>query len=372
MPSIENEILSSCTDIDPDEEQLQKIRGYMSNSVDMDRLISRATLEGLGGFFYKNLLKAGLLETVSPRHKQQLYTIYYLTVRNNIRFLHVLNTILDGLNQAGIDIVLLQGMALLNAVYRDVGLRPMQDMDMWVLPQDYQGLVDTMIRRGFGRDPLYPSTFRKGDTVLDVHTHILWADRIKSRAHLLNLNQDEIFSKAVKENSNGRKILRLNPQDQFLYLGLHALKHNFERLIWLVDLKSLVGEWTPPDWADLVDRAEVLGHKQTLLYILYLLKNIFDIRLPDGISSFLNNWHPGFLEKKMLHRRIQGRSIPTWAQLIMISNGRGFGQRVAFFCETLFPRPEVLRQVFADTPRLSVPQLFWRRVLQVMGFGRLL
>jgi hypothetical protein len=371
MPAIENEILSSCTDIDPDEDQLQKIRGYMSNSVDMDRLISRATLEGLGGFLYKNLLKAGLLETVSPRHKQQLYTIYYLTVRNNIRFLHVLNTVLDGLNQAGIDIVLLQGMALLNAVYRDVGLRPMQDMDMWVLPKDYQGLVDTMIRRGFGRDPLYPNTFRKGDTVLDVHTHILWADRIKSRAHLLNLNQEEIFSKAVKENSDGRKILRLNPQDQFLYLGLHALKHNFERLIWLVDLKSLVGEWTPPDWADLVDRAEALGHKQTLLYLLYLLKNIFDIRLPDGISSFLNNWHPGFWEKKMLHRRIQGRSIRTWAQLIMISNGRKLGQRVAFFCETLFPRPEVLRQVFADTPRLSVPQLFWRRVLQVMGFGRL-
>jgi len=370
MPSIENEILSCCADIDPDEDQLQKIRGYMSNSVDMDRLIGQATMDGLGGFLYKNLMKAGLLETVSPQHKQKLYTVYYLTVRNSVRFLHALNTVLDGLNQEGIDIVLLQGMALLHEVYRDVGLRPMKDMDLWVLPKDYQRLVDTLVRQGFSRDPLYPNTFRKGETVLDVHTHILWADRIKSRAHLLNMNQDEIFHKAVRVNYDGRKTLCLNPQDQFLYLGLHALKHNFERLIWLVDIKSLVAKWTQPDWDSLLKRSEELGHKKTLLYILYLLIHIFDIRLPPEIYSFLNKWKPGFLEKRMLQRRIIGRSISTWAQLIMISNGRGFGKRCSFFCENLFPRPEVLRQVFANTPKLSVPQLYWRRVLQVMGLGR--
>jgi len=71
-----------------------------------------------------------------------------------------------------------------------------------------------------------------------------------------------------------------------------------------------------------------------------------------------------------LNRRIEGRPIPTWAQLMMISNGRGMRERLSFFIETLFPRPEVMRQVFANTPQLSVPQLYWRRVLQLMGFSR--
>jgi len=368
--SIEHKILNCCAVIDPDGDQLQKVREYMSDSVDMDRLIDQAIMDGMGGFLYKNFLKAGLLETISPRHKQKLYTVYYLTVRNNVRFLHALNTVLEGLNQEGIDIVLLQGMALLHAVYRDVGLRPMKDMDLWVLPKGYQLLAATLVRQGYSRDPLYPNTFRKGQTVLDVHTHILWADRIKSRAHLLSMNQDEIFHKAIEVNLNGRKTLCLNPQDQFLYLGLHALKHNFERLIWLVDIKSLVGEWVEPDWAALIDRADDLGHRVTLLYILYLLKNIFDIGLPAEISNFLNNWKPGFLEKVMLHRRINGRSIPSWSQLILISNGRKFGQRLSFFGETLFPRPQILRQVFANTPQLSVPQLYWKRVLQVIGIHR--
>ena len=138
MPSIEHEILTYCSDVDPAHDQLQKIRGGMSNSIDMDRLIDLAVKEGLGGFLYKSLLKAGLLETVNPQHKQKLYTIYYLTVRSNLKFLHALNTILEDLHKEEIDIALLQGMALLQEAYQDVGLRPMKDMDLWVLPNNYQ------------------------------------------------------------------------------------------------------------------------------------------------------------------------------------------------------------------------------------------
>jgi hypothetical protein len=371
MPSIEHEILTSCTELDPDQQQLQKIRGCMSRSVDMDRLIDLAVREGLGGFLYKSLLKAGLLETANPQHKQKLYTIYYLTVRTNVKLLHALNTVLDDLNNQDIDIALLQGMALLQEAYQDIGLRPMKDMDLWVLPDKYQQLVDALTRQRFERDRFYPNLFRKGEIILDIHTHLLWADRIKARDYLLSKRQEVIFQNSQKINCDGRQVLCLCPQDHFLYLGLHALKHNFERLIWLVDIKSLVAKWKLQNWDALIQRAEELGHKKTLLYVLYLLEHLLDIRLPSEVSSFLNHWKPGYLEKKILHRRIEGRSIPTWAQLIMISNGRRFKERLSFFYETLFPRPEVLRQVFANSPQLSVPQLYWRRVLQMMGLGKL-
>ena len=239
-----------------------------------------------------------------------------------------------------------------------------------MLPNNYKKLFDVLSQQIFERNRLYPHTFTKGEIVLDIHTHLLWADRIKARDFLLSKSQDEIFRSTKNINTNGRKVLCLCQADHFLYLGLHALKHNFERLIWLVDLKSLVAKWTPSDWDSLIKRAEELGHKKTLVYVLYLLNQIFGTGQNSEISSFLNDWKPGFLEKKMLQRRIKGRSIPTWAQLIMISNGRKLGQRFSFFAETLFPRPEVLRQVFANAPQLSVPQLYWRRVLQGIGFSR--
>ena len=370
MPSIEHEILTYCADVDPDENQLQKLRGGMSNPVDMDRLIDLAVKEGLGGFLYKGLLKAGLMETINPHHKQKLYTIYYLTVRKNVKLLHALNTILDDLNQEGVDITLLQGMALLQKVYIDIGLRPMNDMDLWVLPQNYQGLVDILSRQGFESNRLYPQTYRKGEIVLDIHTHLLWADRIKAREYLLSKSQEEIFRSTKSITTDGGKVRCLGAPDHFLYLGLHALKHNFERLLWLADIKSLTAQWKQSDWDELLKRAEELGHKKTLRYILYLLTHLFDIRVPSEIYSFLTKWKPGYLEKRILHRRIEGRSISTWAQLMMISNGRRMRERFSFFIETLFPRPEILRQVFANSPQLSVRQLYWRRILQVVGLGR--
>jgi hypothetical protein len=370
MPSIEHKLLTHCADVDPDEDQLQKIRGAMSNPVDLDRLIDLAVKEGFGGFLYKSLLKAGVLEVITPQQKQKLYTIYYLTVRNNVKLQHALNTILADLNKEGVAVTLLQGMALLQETYTDIGLRPMKDMDLWVLPDNYQRLVDILARQGFKRNRLYPQTYRKGEIVLDIHTHLLWADRIKAREYLLSKSQDEIFQNTRSLQTDGGKVRCLGLQDHFLYLGLHALKHNFERLVWLVDIKSLVANWKPSDWDALVQRAGELGHEKTLRYIFYLLVHLFDIRLPSAVEAFLAQWKPGYLEKRILQRRIEGRSISTGAQLMMISNGRRLRERLGFIIETLFPRPEVLRQVFANTPHLSVPQLYWKRVLQVVGLIR--
>ena len=370
MPSIEHQILTACAVINPDEDQLQRIRGTMAQSVDTGRLIDLAVKEGVGGFVYKSLLKSGCLEALNPRHQQTFYNIYYLTVRKNIKLLHALNRILEDANKEGLEVVLLQGMALLQKAYADVGLRPMKDMDLWVLPDSYQKLIDILARQNYRKDPLYPGIYRKGEIVLDIHTHLLWADRIKAREYLLSQDQDSIFRRSGSVDIEGFKALCLSPQDHFLYLGLHALKHNFERLIWLVDIKCLVDEWNRADWDLLIERAKELGHKKTLHYVLYLLTFIFGIRLPDETSSQLLSWAPGYLEKKILHRRIDGHPIPTWAQLMMISNGRKFGQRLSFFYETLFPRPEALQQVFASAPQLSVPKLYWKRVLQLFGFGR--
>ena len=367
MLSIEHQILTHCAHVDPDDAQMQKIRGAMSTAGDLDRLIDLAVKEGLGGFLYKNLLKAGLLETVSPKHKQRLYIIYYLTVRQNVKLQHALNTILNDLNQAGVDVTLLQGMGLLQETYQDIGLRPMKDMDLWVLPDNFQRLVDILVQQGFKRNRLYHQTFRKGEIVLDIHTHLLWADRIKAREYLLSKSQEDIFQSTRCIQTDAGKVRCLGPQDHFLYLGLHTLKHNCERLVWLVDLKSLVRRWGHSEWDDLVQRARELGHKKTLHYILYLLVHLFDIRLPATVDAFQANWKPGYLEKRILHRRIEGRSISTAAQVMMISNGRRLHERLGFVIETLFPRPEVLRQVFANKPHLSVPQLYWQRVLQVIG-----
>ena len=187
----------------------------------------------------------------------------------------------------------------------------------------------------------------------------------------MSRRQEEIFDKSITFNTGGCKTRCLSPQDQFLYLGLHALKHNFQRLIWLVDLKHVVANWRTSDWKALVVRSEVLGHKATLFGILGLMKQLFHLDLPLELSSELESRKPSLLEQRMLRRRVSGRSIPTWAQLILISSGRSLWERLAFFMETLFPRPDVLRQVFATASQSGIGRLYFRRAMQILGIMKI-
>ena len=360
-------MLACAGQLEPDELQLQTIRGYMSTVIDANHLIELAVKEGMAGFLYRNLLKAGLLETLNPHHKQRLYTTYYLTIRHNLKLIHALNEILKSLMQKQVQVVLMQGISLLQQVYRDIGLRPMNDIDIWVLPDQYTDLVDCLLSLDFKKNLIYADTFSKGEVVLDIHTHILGGDRIQNRDLLIDLDQEEIFQAARLINIENTARLCLNASDQFLYLSLHAMKHNLERLIWLVDIKSLVAEWDACDWKALVTRAEQLGQQTTLSYMLYILTNIFKLKLPAEISAYFNGWKPNTFERRILDRRISGSSIPTWSQLVLISAGKGIRERLSFVRETLFPRPKILRQVFPSPANLSDRQLYWKRVLQILG-----
>lgn len=367
MISNEHKILACAGQLEPDERSLQKIRGHMSTVIDANSLIELAVKEGMAGFLYKNLLKSGELETLNPHHKQRLYTIYYLTIRHNLKLIHALNEILKSLMQSQIQVVLMQGISLLQNVYRDIGLRPMNDIDMWVLPNRYAELVECLVSQGYERNSIYPNTFSKGEAVLDIHTHILGGDRINSRNLLISIDQEEIFQSARLINMENSSALCLDPPDQFLYLSLHAMKHNLERLIWLVDIKNLVAAWDPSDWKALVNRAQQLGQQTTHFYMLYVLTNIFKLKLPAEISSYLDGWKPTIFERRILGRRISGSSIPTWGQLVLMSAGKGLLEKLSFVGETLFPRPKILRQVFPDSYNLSNGKLYWKRVLQILG-----
>ena len=266
--------------------------------------------------------------------------------------------------------MLLQGITLLDSVYEDIGLRPMKDIDLWVLPDDYVELVRALESLGYEKEKFYPDTFIKADTAIDINTHILWADRVKARGLLLNIKQEEIFKKAVRIEFDDQAALCLNPYDQVLYLSLHVIKHHAERLIWLMDIKGLVGDWTSADWKELIERASELGLQKTVAQILFLLELLLKFQPPAKAVPALQTITLSRAERTMLGLRRSRNALPEWCQIMLLPAGKGLRKRTAFIFETLFPRPEILRQVFAGSPHLKTWQLYWKRSLQLIGFPR--
>jgi hypothetical protein len=327
------------------------------------RLIDTAVKEGLAGLLYKCLHKLGLLRALDPAACHRLESIYYQTVSLNVTLLHEVKAVVAALQEDGVPAVLLQGVSLLAQVYQDSGLRPMKDVDAWVLPKHFAQLHMTLSRLGFQRHRLYPKTFTRGTTVVDVHTHVFWADRIKARDGLLKVPQEDIFQKAQKVKLDEADIRCLSCQDQVIYLSLHAIKHNYERLIWLVDVLKCLNGWNIDQWRALWNRSEELGQRHTLSFTLYVLDRLFKFRTPHHCFQALP---PNAMEKHILKRRLAGRALSDLGQMVLLSRGKPLATSVALVLETIFPRPEVLRQVFADQPDVRACRLYVRRVGQVI------
>jgi len=242
----------------------------------------------------------------------------------------------------------------------------MTDIDLWVSKKDYEKMVQILGTLGYERDAVYPSTFKQGATILDIHTHILWADRIRARKLLLGKSEEHLIKEVRTIEIEGEKALCLSPYDQVLYLSLHAFKHRADRLIWLVDVKRILERWKAADWERLVRRAEDLGQQRTLMYVLFLLDRVFHFRGPQGALQRLQKRSLSPLEKKILRERVRTGPLPAWGPVFLFSSELGFINRLRFLFENLFPRPEVLKQVF-PSPAGSRPwQLYLKRVTQLI------
>jgi len=371
MNLIGQELLVCSTVLHPDSHQQQELHRLMPLVKDRDLLVKMAIKEGLASLLYKNLLKSGALKTLGHRQREELRSLYYETVLFNLKLVHDLKEVLCRLNQKKIQAVLMQGIILLQQVYDDLGLRPLTDIDLWVLQKDYPGLISILSSQGYQRDPLYPNTFRKGSTTFDIHTHILWADRIRAHKLLLAKGQEHIYHDTRIIHFEGQEVRCLSRYDQVLYLSLHALKHHVDRLIWLVDIQGLLANWKMSDWEALMDRSGELGQERTISYIFFLLLHLFDFHPPREVRPFLELKRPDFLEKRVLRERVKGYSLPVWAPLLLFSSGKGLQKRFCLILETLFPRPQILRQIFVDSPDLKVWQLYCMRVLQLFGMIKL-
>jgi hypothetical protein len=367
MDFIEYQILLSASDVQPGDDLKDELHGLMAQEFDQGRLIDMAVREGLAGLLYKNLKKAGVLGYLEHQHIQQLQSSYYLTVRFNLKLIYDLKEVLQQLDNKNIKVVLLQGIHLLQQIYKDIGLRPLTDIDLWVLPETRYAVDEVLSGLGFEKHRLYPNIFKKGSSVIDLNTHILWADRIKSRQMLINQDQEALFQNCRTIDFEGQMAYRLSRTDQIVYLSLHAIKHYADRLIWLVDLKNLLQNWQASDWELLVTRCNKLGQENAVYYIMFLLTQLFDCRALFDVPDSLDVKRMNRLERKILENRLNGRPLPVWSPMLLFTSGKGFYKKAAFIFESLFPRPEILRQVFAKSPNLKMWQLYLKRAVQLVG-----
>lgn len=335
-----------------------------------ERLITVAEKEGMAGLLYHTLKHSGLVRHLSATHAKRLESVYHRTTGHNLRLISDLKSILIRLNRKKIPVVVLKGMALVHTVYRNSGLRPMGDIDLWVGETDFTALKKTLLGLGYRNVPLYPKTFRKEGTVIDVHTHLLWADRIKARKWLLAKPQTHMLRRTRFIDIEGQRTRCLDPFDQVLYLSLHALKHNVRQLIGLADIKLIVEKWSAAEWDRLLARSKAMGQIRSVGGICFLLRKLMAMEPHPEIRRLMREIGPGVLERRVLKKRIEMGELPAWANLVLLRPRNNPAHQFLYILETLIPGRNILRQVFGDTGNRKGWILYMMRIRQLWGMAR--
>jgi len=218
-------------------------------------------------------------------------------LKNSLLFQAVRNP-LQALVEAGIPVMLLKGAALSLKYYKDPGLRPMDDVDILVPPDQAGPALDIVKEYGWTskRDFSGPhaGTFMFYSASKGVKNPADFAFDLNW--HLINLNcagdaDREYWAEAEPAEFMGIPLLTLNPGHQLLHVCVHGMTHIPMSLKWIPDAARILEcSKSEIDWDQLlpfIDAQDlILPVCDTLLYVNKLL----GIFIPEDVLARLETY----------------------------------------------------------------------------------
>jgi hypothetical protein len=197
-----------------------------------------------------------------------------------------LEAAVTALSNAGVRSCALKGPALAARLYPDGATRPSLDVDLLTDAGDLDQSVATLAGLGYRAEtgPTADYLRRYGH-----HLHLAAPGSAPIELHFraysgfgIVLPAEVLLDRARRfEFPDGFAVLVPCPEDEFLYLAIHAAGHSFSRLLWLNDLQRLVRRYPGLDWDRVFRVASRMGIAFAVAYVATLLSHWFSISIPD-------------------------------------------------------------------------------------------
>ena len=176
---------------------------------------------GVASLSWRRISQSDLPEHSSARQLQQAYR--FCTFQAAVGERQVIQ-ILTRLGSAGVDPLLAKGWAAAR-LYPDRALRPYDDIDLWVRPQQYDAAVAALTSTA-GQD--FP-----------VHLH----QKFRHSDH----SWDEVYDRSRVVHLGEVEVRTLGAEDHLCLLCTHMLYHGAWRPLWLCDIGAAM-ECLPADF----------------------------------------------------------------------------------------------------------------------------
>lgn len=211
--------------------------------------VERAVACHLAPLMHKAL--ASVEHSVPTKVTNAFASAYNQVLMRNVRMYQVFESILLDLNRANIDCVPLKGIYLAEAVYKDVGLRHLSDIDLLVHERDVNSVCELMRSNGWGVtvaemrsefeknqfSPAHPYSFFKDGIVIELHV------RLFNLNLGMQLNEEALWAHTREESLAKGLIRQLDTEMLLMYLCMHLHKHLLSweaKMVSFCDIRELL------------------------------------------------------------------------------------------------------------------------------------
>jgi hypothetical protein len=286
----------------------------------------------------------------ASKEKAQPHLLHPITERvfraDALRLRNATARILRAYREANIPIICMRGLAVSEVLYPQSFLRPHTDIDI-LFDKKYLLMAKQVAGNTLQYRPLsaYPMLFKQGDIPLDLHIEPIGAERIQAWKHITPLNTADFFKYAEQGTLAGEEALIVHPRVILPYLCFHALKHSFERLIWLYDIKLLAAQVEEQSlWDEVLKGIQEYRLERPCFYALSYVQAHMNADIPEYILSAIKP-RMGMIEKRLFKRFMNHEMIPYLAERLFSRMLPKLSQRIEFWRETIYPREEVRAQI---------------------------
>jgi hypothetical protein len=241
-------------------------------------------------------LRSGLRgnSDVPPDIQESLDESVRTIVAHNLSLASELSKLLELFDRSGVTAVPFKGPAWTVALYGNLALRQIADLDIFIEKHEARRVLGLLKDLGYVLSPKLRATsandirlYRKDIELIkpgsDISLEVHWAacepffDR-----RLTNL---KFWQPASTVNVLNHQMPLPSPEDVFLLLALHGLRHRWESLKWLCDITALMRTFPRLDWPTVLLRASKLSRMRMALLPLVMVHNLFGIELPACVEE---------------------------------------------------------------------------------------
>ena len=254
--------------------------------------------------------------------------------------------VLRAFNENNIPIICMRGLAVSETLYPQAYLRPHTDIDI-LFDKKHLLMAKQIVGNQLHYRPLpaYLMLFKQGDIPLDLHIEAIGSERIKAWEHITPLQASDFFKYATEDQLAGEKTLLVHSRVMLPYLCFHALKHSFERLIWLYDIALLTEQINQQkQWDEVLEGIVEYKLERPCYYALSYAQEHLQTTVPDHVFTQIKP-SMGFIERKLFKRFMNHELIPYLAERLFSRMLPTLSQRIEFWRETIYPREEVRAQI---------------------------